>query len=181
MTVQGGFTPARGYGSALATGEPFDGASPTSRANTPVGARPTAGVGRAPGAAAVPRVEGLGRPARFAFAPGAHPGCRRPWGGLLDLLTASARERPLPCPVDDAHRPDHVSARVVAFAARRLREESVPVVPASRRSITGLCGLPESTVQGLGTAAAPDPRDRHENDGAAAATVRPRRGSSSVW
>ncbi|MFB4308556.1 AAA family ATPase [Actinomadura sp. GTD37] len=64
----------------------------------------------------------------------------------LELLAASAGERPLLCLVDDAHRLDDASARVLAFLARRIAAEPIALVLAARH---GLDTLPSLDVAGL--------------------------------
>jgi DNA-binding CsgD family transcriptional regulator len=61
-----------------------------------------------------------------------------------------AEERPLICVVDDEQWLDRVSAQVLAFVARRLDDESVGMVFASRAQSEELAGLPELVVEGLG-------------------------------
>jgi DNA-binding CsgD family transcriptional regulator len=76
----------------------------------------------------------------------------------LSLLSEAAQERPLACLVDDAQWLDGVSAQVLAFVARRLREESVALFFATREPSGGgdLAGLPELALDGL---AEPDARE----------------------
>jgi DNA-binding CsgD family transcriptional regulator len=71
---------------------------------------------------------------------------------LLGLLADTARDRPLLCVVDDAQWLDDVSAQVLAFVARRLQNESVALLFATR-AVTepdALAGLPDLVVRGLG-------------------------------
>ncbi|MFD4319119.1 AAA family ATPase [Streptomyces sp. NPDC058548] len=75
--------------------------------------------------------------------------------GVLNLLSETARDRPLLCVVDDAQWLDQASMRVLGFAARRLRAESVAIVFATRVLDGGLpgtsepVGLPELLIEGL--------------------------------
>jgi DNA-binding CsgD family transcriptional regulator len=71
---------------------------------------------------------------------------------VLSLLSKVAGERPLVCVVDDAQWLDRASAQALAFAARRLRTESVLVLFAAREPGADLGGLPELVVEGLGDA-----------------------------
>jgi DNA-binding CsgD family transcriptional regulator len=68
---------------------------------------------------------------------------------VLSLLSEVAAERPLMCVVDDAQGLDGASAQALAFAARRLRAESVLVVFATREPSPDFHGLPELVVGGL--------------------------------
>ena len=68
---------------------------------------------------------------------------------VLSLLSEVAAERPLMCLVDDAQWLDRASAQALAFAARRLRAESVLVVFATREPAPDFHGLPELVVGGL--------------------------------
>jgi tetratricopeptide (TPR) repeat protein len=70
---------------------------------------------------------------------------------VLGLMAEVARERPLVCVVDDAQWLDQASAQALAFAARRVRAESVAVIFAARgpEETPELTGLPELTVTGL--------------------------------
>ena len=108
-----------------------------------------------------PVLDGLGRlpgPRRVAletaFGLEAGPSPDRFLVGLavLSLLSKVAGERPLVCVVDDAQWLDQASAQVLAFAARRLRTESVLVLFGAREPIADLGGLPELVVEGLGDA-----------------------------
>ncbi|GAA4206321.1 LuxR family transcriptional regulator [Microbispora amethystogenes] len=77
----------------------------------------------------------------------------------LGLLAEAARDQPLLCLVDDAQWLDQASVQALAFAARRLRAESVAMcfatrVPDETPDVPGLpeppvTGLPELTVTGL--------------------------------
>ncbi|MEU4659703.1 AAA family ATPase [Streptomyces sp. NPDC023723] len=73
---------------------------------------------------------------------------------VLGLLTDVAAERPLFVLVDDAQWLDRVSAQTLAFVARRMLAEPLALVFASReqRGHDEFSGLPELTVDGLGTA-----------------------------
>jgi DNA-binding CsgD family transcriptional regulator len=70
---------------------------------------------------------------------------------VLGLLSEAARERPLICLVDDVQWLDRPSVQALAFAARRLRAESVALVFAAREpeDMTDLAGLPDMAVTGL--------------------------------
>jgi DNA-binding CsgD family transcriptional regulator len=68
---------------------------------------------------------------------------------LLSLLSEVAEERPLLCVVDDAQWLDQVSARTLAFVARRLFAEPVGLVFAAREPGEELRGLPDLEVRGL--------------------------------
>ena len=73
---------------------------------------------------------------------------------VLGLFSEVARERPLLCVVDDAQWLDIASAQVLAFAARRLRSESVAMIFAVRETreqaeVRELAGLAELRVAGL--------------------------------
>jgi len=69
--------------------------------------------------------------------------------GVLSLLAEVAGDGPLICLIDDARWLDRASARVLAFAARRLLAESVLMIFAVREPDADLDGLPELVVQGL--------------------------------
>jgi DNA-binding CsgD family transcriptional regulator len=71
---------------------------------------------------------------------------------FLGLLADTAHDRPLLCVVDDAQWLDDVSAQVLAFVARRLQNESVALLFATRAvgERDALAGLPELVVHGLG-------------------------------
>ena len=68
---------------------------------------------------------------------------------VLTLLSEAADERPLLCVIDDAHWLDEVSARILAFVARRLLAEPVGLLFASRVTAADLAGLPELEILGL--------------------------------
>ncbi len=70
---------------------------------------------------------------------------------VLVLLAEAAEEQPLICLVDDAQWLDRVSARTLAFVARRLMAERVAVVFAVREPSDDLdlAGLRELVVRGL--------------------------------
>ena len=73
---------------------------------------------------------------------------------VLGLFSEAARKRPLLCVVDDAQWLDLESAKVLAFAARRLRAESVAMIFAIREAreqaeVPELAGLAELRVAGL--------------------------------
>jgi DNA-binding CsgD family transcriptional regulator len=94
--------------------------------------------------------------ARRAFAISAGPAPDLFLLGLavLGLLSAAAGERPLVCLVDDAQWLDQTSALVLAFAARRVRAESIALVFGSRMVSGPLEGLPDLVVNGLRNAGA---------------------------
>jgi tetratricopeptide (TPR) repeat protein len=68
---------------------------------------------------------------------------------VLTLLSGAAEERPLLCVVDDAQWLDEVSAKTLAFVARRLLAEPVGLLVAARAPAGDLRGLPELQVLGL--------------------------------
>ena len=68
---------------------------------------------------------------------------------VLSLLSEVATDRPLVCVIDDAQWLDRASVQVLAFAARRLRAESMLVILATRELDADLHGLPELAVAGL--------------------------------
>ena len=70
---------------------------------------------------------------------------------VLSLLSDVAEEQPLVCIVDDAQWLDQVSAQILAFVGRRLLEESVALVFATREPSESLQlhGLPERMIEGL--------------------------------
>src|SRR3984885_4676010 len=65
---------------------------------------------------------------------------------VLGLLAEAAVEQPLVCVVDDAQWLDSVSARTLAFVARRLLAEKIALVFATRALGDALDGLPELRV-----------------------------------
>lgn len=69
--------------------------------------------------------------------------------GVLGLLAEIARDRALLCIVDDAQWLDDVSARAVAFVARRLRAEGVAIVLAMRDIDEPFADLPQLAIKGL--------------------------------
>jgi DNA-binding CsgD family transcriptional regulator len=69
--------------------------------------------------------------------------------GVLGLLSEVAEQQPLICLIDDAQWIDFATALVLPFAARRLGEESVGLVFATRVSGGSLTGLPELAIDGL--------------------------------
>jgi DNA-binding CsgD family transcriptional regulator len=73
----------------------------------------------------------------------------------LGLLSEAAESRPLLCLVDDQQWLDQESRQVLAFVARRLGEESLGLVFATRVPGQELGGLPHLLVEGL---AEPDAR-----------------------
>ncbi|MFG2072306.1 AAA family ATPase [Nonomuraea maritima] len=68
---------------------------------------------------------------------------------VLSLLSAVASEQPVLACVDDAHLLDPASREVLSFAARRLADEPVAVVFASRDRCRDLDGLPVRVLEGL--------------------------------
>jgi len=68
---------------------------------------------------------------------------------VLTLLSNAAEERPLLCVVDDAQWLDEVSAKTLAFVARRFLAEPVALLVAARAADGDLLGLPELEVRGL--------------------------------
>jgi DNA-binding CsgD family transcriptional regulator len=70
---------------------------------------------------------------------------------VLSLLATVAEDRPLLCLVEDAQWLDAASSQVLAFAARRVRAESVAMVFALREPTErhDLDGLPELRLEGL--------------------------------
>ncbi len=79
---------------------------------------------------------------------------------VLSLLAAAAEDGPLVCLMDDARWLDRASARVLAFAARRLVAESVLMTFAVREPHTAL--WPRLPIRGSTPTAAPGtgPRPR---------------------
>src|SRR5262249_45572108 len=71
---------------------------------------------------------------------------------VLGLLSEAADERPLFCLVDDEQWLDRASAQVLGFVARRLQEESVGLIFASRTADNEVAGLPELVGGGLSEA-----------------------------
>ncbi|HVT68292.1 MAG TPA: ATP-binding protein, partial [Trebonia sp.] len=70
--------------------------------------------------------------------------------GVLGLLTTAAAERPLICLVDDAQWLDEASRHALSFAARRLASHAALLVFAVREPASGLDGLLEIVLGGLG-------------------------------
>nr|WP_272954665.1 LuxR family transcriptional regulator [Kribbella sandramycini] len=72
---------------------------------------------------------------------------------VLNLLADAAAEEPVLCVVDDAQWIDRMSAKILAFVARRLAAESVVLVVAVREgSEHEFGGLPELELGGLADA-----------------------------
>ncbi|WP_084013985.1 helix-turn-helix transcriptional regulator [Mycolicibacter kumamotonensis] len=71
---------------------------------------------------------------------------------LLNLLSHLAEERPLICLVDDQQWLDRASSTSLAFVARRLGEESVGMVFATRERRVEVAGLPDLPVAELAEA-----------------------------
>ncbi len=70
--------------------------------------------------------------------------------GVLGLLTEAAAERPLTCLIDDAQWLDEASRQALSFTARRLANAPALIVFAVRGAASGLDGLPETVIGGLG-------------------------------
>ena len=70
---------------------------------------------------------------------------------VLNLLSATAEERPLLCLVDDAQWLDAASVQALGFVARRLLAEPVAMIFSLREPITtrALDGLPQLSLEGL--------------------------------
>jgi DNA-binding CsgD family transcriptional regulator len=71
---------------------------------------------------------------------------------VLGLLTEVAGDRALLCVIDDAQWLDEVSARAVAFVARRLDAEGIAIVLAMRSVDDTAADLPQLRLRGLGDA-----------------------------
>ncbi|MFF3672016.1 ATP-binding protein [Microtetraspora malaysiensis] len=88
----------------------------------------------------------------------------------LGLLAETARERPLLCLIDDAQWLDDASAKALAFVARRIADEPVAVVLASREPgfatvpALNLAGLRESEARVLLAGAVRAPLDERVRD-----------------
>jgi DNA-binding CsgD family transcriptional regulator len=92
---------------------------------------------------------------------------------VLSLLSEAAAKQPVVCVVDDAQWLDLMSARILAFVARRLAAESVVIVLAVRDGIdhefTGLteieiCGLTDADSRALLDSVLPGPIDPRVRD-----------------
>ena len=93
---------------------------------------------------------------------------------VLNLLSATAEERPLLCLVDDAQWLDAVSVQALGFVARRLLTEPVAMVfslrePATTRALDGLprlslAGLDEADARALLSRAVPGRLDDRVRD-----------------
>src|SRR4051794_1065514 len=70
---------------------------------------------------------------------------------VLNLLAATAEERPLLCLVDDAQWLDAASVQALGFVARRLLAEPVAMIFSLRKPATtrALDGLPDLSLEGL--------------------------------
>src|SRR5580704_12006901 len=68
---------------------------------------------------------------------------------VLGLLAEVAEEQPLLCVVDDAQWLDSASARALAFVSRRLLEEKITLLFATRELGEELGGVPDLEVRGL--------------------------------
>jgi DNA-binding CsgD family transcriptional regulator len=71
---------------------------------------------------------------------------------LLGLLAEATEHRPVLCVVDDAQWLDEVSAKTLAFVARRLLAEPVGFLFATREASSELDDLPDLPVSGLAAA-----------------------------
>jgi len=71
---------------------------------------------------------------------------------LLGLLAEATEHRPVLCVVDDAQWLDEVSAKTLAFVARRLLAEPVGFLFATREASSELDDLPDLQVSGLAAA-----------------------------
>jgi DNA-binding CsgD family transcriptional regulator len=99
---------------------------------------------------------------------------------VLNLLSATAEQRPLLCLVDDSQWLDAASVEALGFVARRLVAEPIAMVFALREPLTtrGLDGLPQLSLQGLAdpdarallSRAVPGPLDDRVRDRIAAET-----------
>ena len=69
---------------------------------------------------------------------------------VLSLLSEATADRPLLCIVDDAQWLDRASSQALGFVARRLLEESIVMLVATRERIDDFNGLRELTLGGLG-------------------------------
>jgi DNA-binding CsgD family transcriptional regulator len=76
----------------------------------------------------------------------------------LTLLSRAARDQPVLCAIDDAHRLDHESAHVLGFVARRLYADRVAIIATSDELVPSPTaeGLPAIAVPGLPDAEARD-------------------------
>ncbi|WP_350281691.1 AAA family ATPase [Kribbella sp. HUAS MG21] len=96
----------------------------------------------------VPQREALGT--AFGLVGGATPDKFLIGLAVLNLLADAASEQPVLCVVDDAQWLDLMSARILAFVARRLAAESVVMVFAVRDGVEhAFGGLPELEIRGL--------------------------------
>ena len=69
---------------------------------------------------------------------------------VLGLLSEAAEQQPLVCVVDDAQWLDGVSARALAFVARRLLAERIALAFGTRHVGNGLARFPQLRVEPLG-------------------------------
>jgi DNA-binding CsgD family transcriptional regulator len=93
---------------------------------------------------------------------------------VLNLLAATAEDRPVVCLVDDAQWLDDASMQALGFVARRLLAEPVAMMfalrePATTRALDGLsqlslAGLDERDARALLSRAVPGPLDDHVRD-----------------
>ena len=90
-------------------------------------------------------------------APGAAPGRLAVGVGVVGLLGRAAEERPLLVLVDDAHWLDEESLETLLFAARRLTDDPVSIIAATRPGVQAALerdDLPVLAVEPLGDDAA---------------------------
>jgi class 3 adenylate cyclase len=77
------------------------------------------------------------------------------YGGVLALLAEAATHEPLLLIVDDVHWLDAETVQAVAFAARRVEDESIGILMSARvNEDVELGGVPELKLDGVDTAAA---------------------------
>ncbi|MFI6235476.1 AAA family ATPase [Micromonospora sp. NPDC050784] len=105
---------------------------------------------------ALPQPQRVALATAFGLSPGDPPEGLLIGLAVLGLLAEAASERPLVCIVDDVQWMDRMSEVILTFVARRLDEESIALVFASRspgdEQILG--SLPELRVDGLPAAEA---------------------------
>jgi AAA ATPase domain len=104
------------------------------------------------GEAEIIRIEGLESEAEIGLAGQAEAAPFLLGLAVLTVLDDLSRSRLLVCLVDDAHWLDPESAQVLAFVARRLRNEPILMVFAARDQpeASPFSGIPELAVQALG-------------------------------
>ncbi len=77
------------------------------------------------------------------------------YGGVLALLAEAATHEPLLLVVDDVHWLDAETIQAVAFAARRIADESIAILMGARTNEgVDLPGVPELKLDGVDTSAA---------------------------